>query len=73
MFMIFISFSGFNPNDIRYMEGLFYNCISLNNIDLSHLFTKNVRNKSSMIYNCYSLNFSNIYEFNTTNVVDRFR
>ena len=49
------------------------NCISLTSIDLSHLFTENVRNMSSMLYNCYSLNFSNIYEFNTTNVVDRFR
>ena len=52
--MIFISFSGFNPNDIRYMEGLLYNCISLISIELSHLFTKNVRNKSSMLYNCCS-------------------
>ena len=36
------------------MEGLFFNCISLISIDLSHLFTKTVRNNFSMFYNCHS-------------------
>ena len=43
------------------MHNMFYNCYTLENIDLSFVDTKNVTDMSFMFYNCY--NFKN-FKFN---------
>ena len=50
------------------MSFMFYNCSSLNSINLSSFNTSNVNNMSGMFSNCSSLNSINLSSFNTSNV-----
>ena len=50
------------------MWGMFYNCSSFANINLSNFNTQNVTDMSSMFYNCSSLTNINLSNFNTRNV-----
>ena len=47
---------------------MFFNCSSLNNLNLSKFNTNNVEDMSFMFFNCCSLNNLNLSNFNTDNV-----
>ena len=49
---------------------MFYNCESLESIDLSSFNTNNVTNMSYMFYNCESLESLDLSSFNTNNVTN---
>ena len=49
---------------------IFYDCISLINLDFSNFNTQNVINMSYMFYNCYSLISLDLSKFNTQKVND---
>ena len=50
------------------MDELFYNCISLQSLDLSNFITSNVTNMNKMFYNCNSLIKLNLSNFITSQV-----
>ena len=52
------------------MDGIFYGCNSLTNIDLSNFNTQNVTNMSHMFYQNYALTNIDFANFNTQNVTD---
>ena len=52
------------------MNGLFNECYSLKNIDLSNIKTNKVINMSYMFCNCISLTSLDLSNFNTQNVID---
>ena len=49
---------------------LFFECLSLINIDLSNFNTKNTIDMSCMVYECNSLTNINLFKFNTENVLN---
>ncbi len=49
------------------MEYLFYNCITLNSLDLSNINTKNIINMEYIFSNCRSLTSINLSNLNTLN------
>ncbi len=51
------------------MYALFYNCSSLETIDLSTFDTSNVQTMNAMFYNCSKLKNINLSKFDTSNVV----
>ena len=51
------------------MKYLFYNCITLNSLDLSNFNTKNIINMEYMFCNCQSLTSLNFSNINTLNVL----
>jgi len=56
--------------NIKNMSYMFYNCSSLNSLDLSNFNTNNVTKMSYMFYNCHSLTSLNLSNFNTNNVTN---
>ena len=56
--------------NIKNLSYMFYNCSSLNSLDLSNFNTNNVTKMSYMFYNCSSLTFLNLSNFNTNNVTN---
>ena len=52
------------------MSGLFYNCSSLKDLDLSNFNTNNVTDMSDMFHDCSSLKELNLSNFNINNVID---
>jgi surface protein len=52
------------------MCGMFSNCISLTNLNLSNFNTKNVHNMNGMFSGCNSLFELNISNFNSEKVTD---
>ena len=59
-----------NTNDLNKMAGMFLNCSSLKEIDLSNFTTQKVINMSSLFYNCTSLEkvYVNPERWNTSSV-----
>ena len=51
------------------MCGMFYNCSSLRELNISNFNTNNVINISGMFFNCSSLNELNVSNFNTEKVI----
>ena len=51
---------------------MFYNCSSLNSLNLSNFNTNNVINMKSMFCDCSSLTSLNLSNFNTNNVNDMY-
>ena len=60
-------------NLLTNMKGMFYNCLSLKELNLSSFNTNKVTNMSYMFYNCSSLKELNLSSFNTNNVTDMSR
>ena len=56
--------------NIKNLSYMFYNCSSLNSLDLSNFNTNNVTKMSYMFYNCSSLTSLNLSNFNTNNVTN---
>ena len=52
------------------MNGMFYQCESLVNINLSNFNISNVANMGCIFYGCKSLTYINLSNFNTQNVSD---
>ena len=52
------------------MNGMFYNCGSLTNLDLSSFDTSNVTDISGMFYNCSSLTGIDLSSFDTSRLLD---
>ena len=50
------------------MKSMFYNCISLTSIDISHFDTSLVKDMSYLFYNCELISSINLSTFNTTQV-----
>ena len=59
---------GFNTANVTDMSGMFWECISLTNIDLSNFNTANVMYMDGMFNDCSSLASLNVSSFNTSNV-----
>ncbi len=57
-----------NTKNVKNMEYMFSNCISLQLLDLSSFNTQNVQNMDYMFSNCESLYFLDLSSFNTNNV-----
>ena len=55
---------------IKDMNNMFYNCLSLTSVDLTKLEISLVTNLESMFYNCKSLQYLNLENIDTTNVIN---
>ena len=54
-----------NTEKVKNMGGMFYECICLENLDLSKFDTKNVTNMRNMFYNCQKLKTLDLSSFET--------
>ena len=59
-----------NTSEVKNMSYMFYRCIRLTSLDLSHFDTRNVTTMSHMFGDCYILESINISSFDTSNVTD---
>ena len=59
-----------NTEKVKDMRGMFYECICLENLDLSKLDTKNVTNMRNMFYNCQKLKTLDLSSFETDMVTN---
>ncbi|MBR6980848.1 MAG: BspA family leucine-rich repeat surface protein, partial [Prevotella sp.] len=59
-----------NTSKVIYMDGMFYDCESLENIDVSHFDTSKVIEMNKMFENCQNLKTLDVSHFNTSNVTD---
>ncbi|MBR5697008.1 MAG: BspA family leucine-rich repeat surface protein [Prevotella sp.] len=59
-----------NTSEVTTMSGMFYNCSSLKNLDLSSFDTGNVTDMSGMFTGCSSLINLNVSNWNTSNVTN---
>ena len=59
-----------NTSEVTDMWGMFYDCESLENIDVSHFDTSNVTNMWGMFYDCESLENLDVSHFDTSKVTD---
>ena len=57
---------------IENMGYMFYNCSSLNSIDLSSFNTSNVTNMSNIFYKCSSLQIIDLSSFNTNSAINMY-
>ena len=57
-----------NTREVTTMSGMFYNCSSLESLDVSGFNTENVTTMSWMFQNCSSLTTLDVSSFNTANV-----
>ena len=62
--------SCFDTSNVTDMSGMFADCFSLTNLDLSGFDTSNVANMSGMFYYCRSLTELDVSGFDTGNVTD---
>ena len=65
-----ISFKTFYRNNITEMDGMFYRCYSLKELDLSNFNTDNVTTMQWMFRECPLLKKLNLSKFNTNNVTN---
>ena len=59
-----------NTEKVKTMMGMFYECICLENLDLSKFDTKNVTNMRNMFYNCQKLKTLDLSSFETDMVTN---
>ena len=59
-----------NTANVMNMSGMFYNCLKLTSLDVTHFNTTKVTNMSYMFYNCSSLTSLDVTHFNTAKVTD---
>ena len=59
-----------NTEKVKDMRGMFYECICLENLDLSKFDTKKVTNMRNMFYNCQKLKTLNLSSFETDMVTN---
>ena len=59
-----------NTEKVKDMRGMFYECICLENLDLSKFDTKNVTNMRNMFYNCQKLKTLDLSSFETDMVTN---
>ena len=59
-----------DTSQVMTMEGMFYNCDFLTNLDLSGFDTSHVRNMIGMFYNCVFLTNLDLSSFDTSQVTD---
>ena len=59
-----------NTENVKDMRGMFYECICLENLDLSKFDTKNVTNMRNMFYNCQKLKTLDLSSFETDMVTN---
>lgn len=59
-----------NTSEVKNMSYMFYGCIRLTSLDLSHFDTRNVTTMSHMFSKCYRLNSLDVSHFNTSKVND---
>ena len=67
------SITGLNlldTSEVTDVSGMFYNCASLETIDVSGFDTANITNMSSLFSGCSSLSSLNVSNFNTSNVTN---
>jgi len=65
-----LNLSNLITTNVTNMNGMFYNCSNLENIDLSNITTTNVSDMSNMFSNCNNLANINLSNFDTANVTD---
>lgn len=63
-----VGIENLNTSNVKYMVCMFYDCSSLESIDLSHFDTRNVKDMASMFMNCSSLEGVDIRSFDTSNL-----
>ena len=59
-----------NTSNVTNMASMFYGCINLTSLDLSHFDTSNVTNMNAMFNNCSSLTSLDVCNFDTGNVTN---
>ena len=59
-----------NTENVTNMGRMFYDCLSLTSLDVTHFNTANVTNMSYMFYNCEALTSLDVTHFNTANVTN---
>ena len=59
-----------NTEKVKNMVGMFYECICLENLDLSKFDTKNVTNMRNMFYNCQKIKTLDLSSFETDMVTN---
>jgi len=62
-----------DTNQVKSMEGMFYDCNKLKDLDLTHWSTGKVENMSRMFAECSSLTRLNLNGWNVENVTDMFQ
>ena len=62
--------SGWNTSNVKYMEGMFWECATLRSLDLSGWDTSNVTDMNEMFYWCDHLESLDLSGWNTSNVKD---
>ena len=66
-----ITFGGkFNTENVTDMSGMFYNCLRLNDLNLSSFNTSKATNMSYMFFGCVDLKKLDVNSFNTSNVIN---
>ena len=61
-----------NTSEVTTMSAMFYNCSSLESLDVSGFNTENVTDMRYMFYNCSSLTSLDVSGFDTRNVTDMY-
>ena len=59
-----------NTANVMNMGQMFYNCLKLTSLDVTHFNTTKVTNMSAMFFNCSSLTSLDVTHFNTAKVTD---
>ncbi len=61
-----------NTSNVEDMKYMFYNCMSLSNLDLSSFVTDRVKDMQALFYGCVDLSNLNLRTFNTANVTNMY-
>ena len=64
----FVGMQYLNTSEVTDMEGMFMDCTSISNLDLSHFNTSKVTSMASMFSSCENLQKLNLSNFDTSNV-----
>lgn len=59
-----------NTSEVTDMSDMFYACVSLTHLDLSHFDTSKVTDMNDMFWGCYELAYLDVSSFNTSNVTN---
>jgi len=65
-----INFVKFKRKDITNIRNMFGGCVSLQELDVSKLYTNNITDMSYLFYQCSSITKLNLSHFNTSNVTN---
>ena len=65
-----LDLSGWNTSNVKYMEGMFWECATLISLDLSGWDTSNVTDMNEMFYKCTKLKSLDLSGWKTSNVKD---